>query len=1308
MTTKTPTRGARPQPILASTLDAAFAAVSFHSTTPLELHDGERELISLGEISWSASDAVSLVGQYAAHLALLRLCGITERFDATEWQVIRRKAADPRLIRVRQNSDVEPTSELTAIDEFRATVGGAALDTLDASWGRSDDVFIECFERLRDRGANASALASAAAGVVLAPGLSSLRAALSSRGVIARYANDLFVERLLKVAAMQNVKCIVAGGSHSSPLVPYSAFPSFNDVSSAASLAEQIFAETNGEPRVVVVRDMQRFDSRSREVLELLLDYEQFSWIVPRFFSHDATVLDADNRIFVVSPTLALAQSIRNSVDVSKMQPPVVVELLTAPAALETLLLQRGAPDLGVLTAPLPDEPQRSYLAALAIAGAELEHEFADEFLAGLGCSETSGILMLDVFDSDAGKIRFASESVRRRLIESMPAPYRESLGRLAVDMLRKRGAVAAAATTLLELGRYDELLELATTAADDRGVAAVLASAPRDVLRQSVVACNVVLRNLIADGRFFDALHLALPSDDAEHRVLCATAERRLGRYTAALERISGVDDPNARALRVELLRLQDRTEEALCLIDAALATASEEERDTLLFQKAIIALDHGDGAKPARLRNGYLQARLDGYVAMAAGDFAAARSAAERARDSASCVSDRLDAELDLFYASFLQGEWDDARHQARSMLAHCEETQGDRSAAGALFTLAFLSADEGAWSDAASRIDRLRHFYARFGDERRRRELDLLEAHLRFCRGDLDAALPLALTVTREVKGDVGLAAALIVDEARWIRGEEAELLCSTSTVCRELADRASLMQLRRGGTANAIGGEFNARLAEWETRVATGESADPPAARSTGERLRLFRSLAGWARARNSDGLRQKASALAAELSLGFVASPEISAPPDELAILQRVARDDFPFSDDSFASPWRLVSRSRVGTESQWGPAVDYNEELGMTSTMSIAENASLYVAGADRWSADTRDAVARVVRVKWEHHNQQRLLAPEESDVQSSSAVVDGIIGNSAPIRALADRILRVAKNDAPVTIIGESGTGKELVARALHRHSSRRGGPFIPVNCGALPENLIESELFGHAKGSFTGADRDRAGLIEAANGGTLFLDEIGELPLAAQAKLLRFLQEHEIRRVGDSTTRKADVRVVAATHRELEKLVDDGEFREDLFYRIKVIELSVPPLRERGGDIVLLARAFLATERAKQPLGPERFADHVEALFASYPWKGNVRELQNTVRAAFAIAGETRVIDVQHLPERVTSGAVVRRTGAYHDEVTRFRRALIENALQASSGNQNQASKTLGMSRQALNYQIRELRIDVSKFAR
>jgi two-component system response regulator AtoC len=284
----------------------------------------------------------------------------------------------------------------------------------------------------------------------------------------------------------------------------------------------------------------------------------------------------------------------------------------------------------------------------------------------------------------------------------------------------------------------------------------------------------------------------------------------------------------------------------------------------------------------------------------------------------------------------------------------------------------------------------------------------------------------------------------------------------------------------------------------------------------------------------------------------------------------------------------------------------------------------------------------------------------------------------------------------------------GESGTGKELVARAIHRQSSRKHKPFTAVNCAALPETLIESELFGHVRGAFTGADRDRAGLIETSDGGTLFLDEIGEMPLAAQAKLLRFLQEGEFRRVGDTANRSADVRVVSATNRKLESAVEEGRFREDLYYRIGGIEIALPPLRERASDIPVLAAHFLTAERDKHRGGPSTLSAEAEAVFLSYRWPGNVRELQNTIRGAHALAGDAKLIDVDHLPERIRAAVIVRATaavGSYQDAVLRFRRDLIEKSLLQAGGNQNRAAKMLKISRQALAYQIRELGIMVKK---
>jgi two-component system, NtrC family, response regulator HydG len=238
-----------------------------------------------------------------------------------------------------------------------------------------------------------------------------------------------------------------------------------------------------------------------------------------------------------------------------------------------------------------------------------------------------------------------------------------------------------------------------------------------------------------------------------------------------------------------------------------------------------------------------------------------------------------------------------------------------------------------------------------------------------------------------------------------------------------------------------------------------------------------------------------------------------------------------------------------------------------------------------------------------------------------------------GIIGSCAPMQDLYGKIRKVAPTDSNVLIQGESGTGKELVARALHNLSRRAKATMISVNCAAIPETLIESELFGHEKGAFTGASAGRAGLVEAADGGTLFLDEIGELPLEAQARLLRVLQEGEIRRVGSVQSQKVDVRLIAATHRDLKSLAKVGQFREDLYYRLHVIALKLPPLRERGSDVIEIANVFLARQAAR--LGREglRFGPDAESAIRHYSWPGNVRELENAVERAVILSEGTQL---------------------------------------------------------------------------
>jgi two-component system response regulator HydG len=243
-----------------------------------------------------------------------------------------------------------------------------------------------------------------------------------------------------------------------------------------------------------------------------------------------------------------------------------------------------------------------------------------------------------------------------------------------------------------------------------------------------------------------------------------------------------------------------------------------------------------------------------------------------------------------------------------------------------------------------------------------------------------------------------------------------------------------------------------------------------------------------------------------------------------------------------------------------------------------------------------------------------------------------------GIIGRCGPMQDLFSKIRKVAPTDSNVLIQGESGTGKELVARALHNLSRRAKAPMISVNCAAIPESLIESELFGHEKGAFTGASAGRAGLVEAADGGTLFLDEIGELPLEAQARLLRVLQEGEIRRVGSTQSQKVDVRLIAATHRDLKTLAKNGQFREDLFYRLHVIALKLPPLRERDGDVLEIAKAFLARQRERMGSDELHFSREAEQAVRLYAWPGNVRELENAIERA-AILSESAEISAELL---------------------------------------------------------------------
>jgi len=311
------------------------------------------------------------------------------------------------------------------------------------------------------------------------------------------------------------------------------------------------------------------------------------------------------------------------------------------------------------------------------------------------------------------------------------------------------------------------------------------------------------------------------------------------------------------------------------------------------------------------------------------------------------------------------------------------------------------------------------------------------------------------------------------------------------------------------------------------------------------------------------------------------------------------------------------------------------------------------------------------------------------------------------LIGESAPMRAVRALIDRIARTQAPIHISGESGSGKELAARLIHVKGSRGDGPFMPVNCGAIPENLMESEFFGYRKGAFTGAAADRDGFFQAANGGTLFLDEVAELPLPMQVKLLRAIQEKKVRKVGSTGEEPVDVRIISATHRSLGEEVMHGRFRQDLYYRLNVIEVGMPALREMRDDIPLLAATILRRQTAAHGREAPRLSDGALSRLAGHDFPGNVRELENVLERAIALAagggGEVQAEDLQLAPARVASGAAPTDQSGLplQERLDAVERKAILDALERTRYNRTAAAKLLGITFRALRYRMERLGI-------
>jgi Nif-specific regulatory protein len=376
----------------------------------------------------------------------------------------------------------------------------------------------------------------------------------------------------------------------------------------------------------------------------------------------------------------------------------------------------------------------------------------------------------------------------------------------------------------------------------------------------------------------------------------------------------------------------------------------------------------------------------------------------------------------------------------------------------------------------------------------------------------------------------------------------------------------------------------------------------------------------------------------------------------------------------------------------LGVELELQPEREYDE---LVRFLEIVASMTAQAVKADRFAESER-------RRLLDENTHLKLELKERYELAN-------LVGTSGPMRQVYEQVAQVAHTSTTVLIRGESGTGKELIAHAIHYNSERSKKPFVKVNCAALPESLIESELFGYEKGAFTGAQNLKKGRFELADGGTLFLDEIGDLNVATQVKLLRVLQEREFERVGGTETIKVNVRLIAATNKDLEKAIEERTFREDLYYRLNVFAIFVPALRERKTDIMLLADYFLSKYAREHRKSIKRISTPVIDMLASYHWPGNVRELENTMERAVLVC-DANVIHGHHLPPTLqtaeASGTVI--AVALADAVAKLEKDLIQDALKSARGNRAKAARLLGSTERVMNYKIRKYNVDCGRFRR
>jgi len=1268
-----------------------------HSTLPW--FDGFADSISLpashlGDArELGKRDRLSLVGQFAAHQALLQFAGIADgEFSIDEWAIVAKRGSDCRLVRTsaRASNVIDAPPVLTTIEQFAQAIDAPPLETFRRSWARAESMYAEVFDVVAaDVAANSVWLRASATGEVLPPG-SELLTEIASGSTCSLACDGHVLDALRALEKIDERLQVIAirGGS---VLQRYSALAELRrlvrdlDALNENEIVERLVPIAEARRIALVVDETTPLDPSSARIVQQASTIEQITTVrtSPR---------TAERAFFVVSTRLDARRNLEDRLR-STADPDAWLRAFTSGTHFTCWLANGDLAPADVSDIHLP-EPRRSYVAALALLGTSVPltvaRRYLDQFLF---TGDLADLAVEGMSEVNADEYRFVSDAMRSRITSLIPPASHAPLYRVAARAAQESGRHHDAARLLLASGDANGAVQIFSEMAWPSAEALVtdLRALPASALAASGDLTRRYVKALIDCGRYRDARAIAEHLPQEARDLALARIERQMGDYDAALQRLQRLaGDCAADLIRAEILMVQRKTVEAIALLRRCHPT-EREDRERLGYELALVG-EMSD--EPVR---DYYAARLDTYRAVESSDIDSALRAVARSLQFATTVIQRLDALLDRMYVLVTSGRWSEARAAALDGLTLAEETQGDRAAGGFLFVIAYLAADDGQWAHAEQRIDRLRRFYSGTHDERRTGELSLLSANLEFSRGRFaDAAREAATILESQYDAQICEAAALIVDESHWILGNHESLVSTGKTPNVELTDRHRLMKMRRGDRRQQFVNPFIGELAAWELGGAL------PLPTSTTHKLMMFRSALG----RHDRGLAEK---LAQELGVQITRVSD--APRAEQAVLRAVSAQEFPFDERPLAGVhWRYVSRNRLRQWQQVGSlptltqdAIDGAEQ----DWIVVSDHERLFIDDSDTWSDEARDAIVALMTTKAELSRLRRIVEQEATaEPATVHDVASGIVGQSTAIRDLLALVARVAKRDVPICVLGESGTGKELVARAIHMQSSRRSRPFTAINCAALPENLIESELFGHVRGAFTGADRDRAGVIESTDGGTLFLDEIGEMALVAQAKLLRFLQDGEFRRVGDTSNRSADVRIVAATNRKLESAVEEGRFREDLYYRIRGLEAILPPLRDRGRDILLLASHFIAAERARHRTGPSRLSAEAEAIFLAYNWPGNVRELQNTIRAAHAIAGEAREVDVDHLPERLRRIIAPRATvSSYQEAVTRFRRDLIEKSLAEAMGNQNRAASMLNISRQALAYQIRELGIMVNK---